>query len=203
MRVSKVSKQDILEAARLAFQRHGLRAVRIDDLARDLGISKKTLYLHFESKEALVREVVVNTAEAMFAQVELNLQQKGSALHKLEALFSQVQSFVRSLPPGAPLDLARLYPEVLAEVMQRRHHFLTRYLTLIEQGQQAGEIRDDFPPSMLTQAVLAIVETVGTPAFVERSGLELGDVIQMLRAIFLGGLSARAQEVSSCDAPPR
>lgn len=203
MRVSKVSKQDILDAARRAFLTHGLRAVRLDDIARDLGISKKTLYQHFDDKQALVREVVVGTAEAMFERLGRNLEAPGSALHKIETLFTEIGGFVQSLPPGTPLDLARLYPEVLAEVLERRHRFLSRYLSLIEQGQQAGEIRSDFTPSALSRAVLALIDTMGTPAFIERSGLPLGDVVQMLRAIFLGGLSARAQEVTTCDAQSR
>jgi AcrR family transcriptional regulator len=201
MRVSKVFRQDILDAARRAFFAHGLRAVRLDDIARDLGISKKTLYQHFDDKEALVREVVLGTAEGLFADVERQLASPGSALGQLEALFDRVQALLRQLPPGAVIDLARLYPDVLAELLERRRRFLTRYLGLIARGQKAGEIRDDFPASALSRSVLALIETMGHPSFIERSGLAMTDVVRLIRAIFLGGLSARAQEVTRCDAP--
>jgi AcrR family transcriptional regulator len=203
MRVSKVSKANILETARRSFFAHGLRAVRLDDIARDLGISKKTLYLHFDDKEALVREVVLTTADAMFADIERHLTTPGSALRKLEALFDRVLGLLRQLPPGAVIDLARLYPDVVVELMERRHRFLTRYLGLIERGQKSGEIRDDLPASWLSRGALALIETMGTPAFVERSGMAMADVVQLIRAVFVGGLSAHAQEVSTCNAGSR
>src|SRR6201996_8061644 len=51
---STATRDRILKAADRLFYRHGLQAVGVDALAADLGISKKTLYRHFPSKDDLV-----------------------------------------------------------------------------------------------------------------------------------------------------
>ncbi len=51
------TKEKILLGAKKLFLRLGLRNVTLDDICRELGISKKTLYLHFEDKNDLVKQI--------------------------------------------------------------------------------------------------------------------------------------------------
>ena len=60
-----------MEAARAHFFSHGFRSVTMDDLADELGISKKTLYAHFPSKIALLEAVLADK----FASVEARLKE--------------------------------------------------------------------------------------------------------------------------------
>src|SRR5260370_39973034 len=64
-------RQLIVEAARAHFFSHGFRSVTMDDLADELGISKKTLYTHFPSKIALLEAVLADK----FASVEARLKE--------------------------------------------------------------------------------------------------------------------------------
>src|SRR6266849_7613467 len=54
------SRHRIVESARAHFFNHGFRSVTMDDLAAELGISKKTLYAHFASKTALLQAVLAD-----------------------------------------------------------------------------------------------------------------------------------------------
>src|SRR5206468_10029474 len=63
--------QRIVEAARAHFFSHGFRSVTMDDLAEELGISKKTLYAHFPGKIQLLEAVL----EDKFAGVEAKLNE--------------------------------------------------------------------------------------------------------------------------------
>src|SRR5213082_3906181 len=65
------SRQRIVEAARAHFFSHGFRSVTMDDLAEELGVSKKTLYAHFPSKIALLEAVLADK----FSSVEAKLKQ--------------------------------------------------------------------------------------------------------------------------------
>src|SRR5204862_7599806 len=65
------SRQRIVEAARAHFFSHGFRSVTTDDLAEELGVSKKTLYSHFPSKIALLEAVLADK----FASLEANLEE--------------------------------------------------------------------------------------------------------------------------------
>src|SRR5438094_10545108 len=68
-------RQRIVEAARAHFFSHGFRSVTMDDLAGELGISKKTLYAHFPGKIDLLQAVLADK----FAGVEAKLKEVTSA----------------------------------------------------------------------------------------------------------------------------
>src|SRR5205807_8088431 len=65
------NRQRIVDAARLHFFSHGFRSVTMDDLAQELGISKKTLYAHFPGKFDLLEAVLANK----LAGVEVTLKE--------------------------------------------------------------------------------------------------------------------------------
>lgn len=71
------ARERILTAFAQRARLHGIRAVVMSDLARELGMSKKTLYQHFESKDALVREIVQRWVE----QARENARSAEAPLH--------------------------------------------------------------------------------------------------------------------------
>ena len=70
-RKSDSNRQRIVDAARAHFFSHGFRSVTMDDLAEELGISKKTLYTHFPGKIDLLQAVLADK----FAGVEAKLKE--------------------------------------------------------------------------------------------------------------------------------
>src|SRR6266436_5920479 len=62
--------QRIVEAARAHFFSHGFRSVTMDDLAAELGISKKTLYAHFASKTVLLEAVLADKFASVGSTLE-------------------------------------------------------------------------------------------------------------------------------------
>src|SRR6266566_5351482 len=84
---SSPAAQRIVSAARDHFFAHGFRSVTMDDLAAELGMSKKTLYAEFSSKTALLRAVLLDK----FASVEKDLDAvmarcSGDAMAELQQL---------------------------------------------------------------------------------------------------------------------
>src|ERR1043165_3696150 len=80
-------RQRIVGAARAHFFGHGFRSVTMDDLAQELGISKKTLYAHFPGKFDLLEAVLADK----FADVETRLKRVTHA-HRSEEHTSELQS---------------------------------------------------------------------------------------------------------------
>src|SRR6267142_2463682 len=93
-------RQRIVEAARAHFFSHGFRSVTMDDLAEELGVSKKTLYAHFPSKIALLEAVLADK----FAGVEATLKEVTRACPHdfsttLQALLSNTQRELDEIKP--------------------------------------------------------------------------------------------------------
>ncbi|WP_230987341.1 TetR/AcrR family transcriptional regulator [Mycolicibacter heraklionensis] len=59
----------ILEAARVEFERHAFRRANIDAVAQRAGVSRRTLYRHFPTKEALFEQLVETDTQALFVEL--------------------------------------------------------------------------------------------------------------------------------------
>src|ERR1700750_3426766 len=69
-RKADASRQLIVDAARVHFFSHGFRSVTMDDLAEELGISKKTLYAHFPGKFDLLEAVLADKLAGVEAKLK-------------------------------------------------------------------------------------------------------------------------------------
>jgi len=140
--------QEILEAALLVFAEKGFAAARMEEIARRARVSKGTIYLYFDSKEAvfraLVREMLVTRLQEA---TELARAHHGSSAALLETLLRSIGGFIGTsdrvvLPKiviaeaGNFPDLARIYR---AEVAERG---LALFGGLLRAGMARGEFRD-------------------------------------------------------------
>src|SRR5690349_23880337 len=102
-------RQRIVDAARTHFFSHGFRSVTMDDLAEELGVSKKTLYAHFPGKFDLLEAVLANK----LAAVEATLK---------EVTRGRSQDFpetLRELLAGTKRELDEIKPPFVRDMRQK------------------------------------------------------------------------------------
>jgi len=83
--MAAASRQRIVETARAHFFGHGFRSVTMEDLAEELGISKKTLYAHFAGKRQLLQAVL----DDKFASLEAKLKASARASTRFPGCFAR------------------------------------------------------------------------------------------------------------------
>ena len=76
-RLADPSTEAILDAAVVEFERHGLRRVALEDVARRAGVSRTTIHRRFANKDELVAAVVERENVALFADIAAELKQAG------------------------------------------------------------------------------------------------------------------------------
>src|SRR6266566_9289528 len=107
------SRQRIVEAARAHFFSHGFRRVTMDDLATELGISKKTLYVHFPDKMAVLEAVLADKFAGVQAKLEQVTREHAhdfpAALHELLA---NTQRELDEIKPPFVRDMRQKAPHV-------------------------------------------------------------------------------------------
>ena len=168
-RKADASLQLILEAARAHFFSHGFRSVTMDDLADELGISKKTLYAHFPSKIALLEAVLADK----FAGVEAKLKEVTRAhLHDfstaLPDLLSTTQRELDEIKPPFVRDMRQKAPHVFKMVERRRAELIERYFgKLFVEGQRAGMVRKDIPARLMIEILLTMIQGIMNPPKME------------------------------------
>lgn len=160
----KSASERIIAAARRHFLSHGFRRVTMDDLAEELGMSKKTLYICFPSKSALLKGVLLNKfddIEADLRQVTANCADVPTALHELLAC---VQRHTEEIQPPFVRDIQREAPEMFQLVERRRRDVIQRHFgKLFEQGRRAGIIRKDIPTRLIIEILLGATQAMLNP----------------------------------------
>src|SRR6266513_2729324 len=166
-------RQRIVDAARAHFFNHGFRRVTMDDLADELGISKKTLYAHFPSKIALLEAVLADK----FAGVEAKLEEINRAYPHdfpaaLHELLASTKRELDEIKPPFVRDMRQKAPQVFKIVERRRAKLIQRFFgKLFAEGQRAGMVRKDLPAQLMIEILLAAVQAIVNPAKVEELGL--------------------------------
>ena len=155
----------IVAAARRHFFAHGFRSVTMDDLAEELGMSKKTLYGAFPSKLDLLRAVLLEK----FRNVESDLDQVTSAastdvLGALHQLLACMQRHAGEIQPPFVRDIRREAPEFFKLVENRRRRIIQRYFgKIFEEGRRAGIIRKDIPTRLMIEMLVGVTEAIMNP----------------------------------------
>jgi AcrR family transcriptional regulator len=180
----------IVRQARAHFFQHGYCQCTMDELAAELGMSKKTLYVHFPSKEALMSAVIDDlgreirgSADALFANRQLNFAEKlrGFAEGMVERLTRTNPRLLRDLQRFAP-DLYRK----IAEMRERNIPYI--FGRFIEEGQLAGMVRTDVRTDFAVAFFLSAMNGLVQPATMEQLGMVPRDIAPRAIELLFGGL---------------
>ncbi|MFV0338029.1 MAG: TetR/AcrR family transcriptional regulator [Chthoniobacterales bacterium] len=178
----------ILSTARQHFFRHGFRGVTMSDLAAEVGVSKKTLYVHFDSKRDLLLAVV----NAKFASLTEDLENAADSkvgfetiLHKMLTI---IQKQAREVSPSFIRDLMRETPEIFENFRKRRQRLIAdTFSELLRQGQKEKAVRRDVPIDFQVDILLAAVHGAATPQKVIELDASPGKLVHDILTIFLEG----------------
>jgi AcrR family transcriptional regulator len=140
---------EILDAALAVFGESGFARAKLDDVARLAGVSKGTLYLYFDSKESLFREMVRAKVVASLAEAEVYVRTyEGPARALLVELIRRMYSRVRR---EQMTRIARLVQGELGHFPElARFYFdevILRARRLVEQVLERGTATGEFRPS--------------------------------------------------------
>jgi AcrR family transcriptional regulator len=186
----------IVAAARRHFFAHGFRSVTMDDLAEELGMSKKTLYASFRSKNALLRAVVVDK----FRRVEADLgrvmaENSADVLARLQQSLACLQSHTEEIQPPFVRDIRREAPDMFELVQSRRRALIQGHFgKLFEDGRRTGIFRKDIPVRMMIEILLGATEAIMNPPKLAELGLTPKDgYLDIITVVLEGVLTGKAR----------
>jgi len=191
-----VAAKRIVTAARRHFFAHGFRGVTMDDLAQELGMSKKTLYASFPSKVDLLRAVLLEK----FRSVETDLDEvmataSQDVLATLRQLLACMQRHTEEIQPPFVRDIRREAPEMFQLVQSRRRSLIQRYFgRIFEDGRKAGIIRKDMPTRLMIEMLLGVTEAIMNPTKIAELGLTPTEgYMSIMTTIFKGLLTEKGR----------
>jgi AcrR family transcriptional regulator len=156
-------KQEIIEKVKELYNKYGIRSVTMDDVVREIGISKKTLYQYFSDKEELVSAVMDSLFESRKAEINKELESKKNAIEEMLTYYFMQLRMIREYKPTLIYDLKKYYPEIHEKVTIRKRKLIyDSVLENLKRGKKEGLYREDLDEEIIARMNLMRVEAVMT-----------------------------------------
>jgi AcrR family transcriptional regulator len=190
---SDSATERIVTAARKHFLQHGFRSVTMDDLAEAMGMSKKTLYVHFKTKRELLEAVIElklgDLETAMDAVPSGGTKEFAATLHRL---LTGIRQQAQEISPTFARDLAREEPGLFERIKTKRREVIGRTFTrILRVGQKAKLIRGDIPADILVEILVGLADAVAVPEKVAARGMAPGEMLTIVLKVFLDGVQTK------------
>jgi len=117
-------KERILQKANDLFRRYGFKSITMDEIATQLGASKKTIYQYFSDKDELVEAVVKHTIDYAQQTCDDNRLKSKDAVHELFEAMDFVQQIFSGMNPAMMYDLERFHPQSYRLFLDHKNKYL-------------------------------------------------------------------------------
>lgn len=185
-------KEKILRTALEQFQAHGIKEVKMDDIASILSVSKRTIYEQFADKEELIIEVLKYNQKQIVAEAKRNIRESSDILDIILKLYEHYFNMLNNVNRKFFTDLEK-YPEVLTRRKIREKKNNKRFIAWMEEGRKQGLFREDADFEILSfilQRDLELIMTVNKqPQQSDLSKYEPEDLGRILILYYLRGIA--------------
>lgn len=143
-------KDYILKNVGKLYLRYGIRSVTMDDVARELGISKKTLYEFFKDKEDLVNQAI--EFQMKNPVVDFECCGEVNAIDKFFLYRQHGLKMVKLYNNNLDFDLRRLYPKIYKKVIAfKKSKIYDQNVELLKQGIEEGLFRPEIDVDIVSR----------------------------------------------------
>jgi len=183
-------KERILVKSNELFNRYGIRSVSMDDIALQLGMSKKTLYQYYTDKDELVNAVfdIVLTTNKNNC---IDCSKRGeNAIHEVFLSFDIVEEMLKTMNPSLLFDMQKYHPSAFKKFDDFRNGFLYRIIKAnLERGIMEELYREEIDADVLSRYRLHSVLLSFNPEVFPSIKTNAVYIEQQLLECFLYGLA--------------
>jgi AcrR family transcriptional regulator len=185
----RTTRQRILRAARDLLVARGVRRVSMDEVAQAAGVTRVTVYRHFDDREGLVRAAFLQLADSLDAVVaDLGREPRPD----VDAFLARIGEVMTALPAGlqaAVGEVERAYPEVYAEVRERERRAIAALFDLLYTGAEAqGRIRPGLQREIVEILFWEVVTGFLDYPALQSQGLSPVEVYRTIVDVLLNGM---------------
>ncbi|MFT6814505.1 MAG: AcrR family transcriptional regulator [Sphingobacteriales bacterium] len=183
-------RERILEATNELFFQYGVKSFTMDDLAKELGISKKTIYEVFENKNELVKEVMnINVQFGMLA-MEAAVENAIDAMDAMLKVMNVSQSILTRVNPKFIHEIQKYYPKAWMLYKEFRDSFAYNIVhDNLERGITEGLYREDIDVNLLTYYRLEDIDLIFNPKNFPSSKFNIASTYLEISKCFILGIS--------------
>jgi len=154
---------NIIEKSAKLFAKYGIKSVTMDDIAKELRISKKTLYQYVKDKNDLVTQVFDFEMEKTAQEFEKIFISSKNALEKILDVSMLMNCEIKDVNHSLEFDLQKYYPEQYSKIQAiRRKYALDHHILNLKQGKEEGLYRKDLNCEVIAKLFYLRLEALMT-----------------------------------------
>ena len=182
-------KEKIIAKASELFLKLGFKSVTMDDIATELGISKKTIYQHFPDKDSLVFEVVKSFIDQDHEKWNELDRLYSNVIEKMFKSFEMVKDMLAQMNPRLLFEIQKYFPTAFQLFKNHGENYIHGNLIAdFKKGAQFGYFRNDIDFELLARLRMAEVDLAFNPDFYPNNKLSLYETQLTLMDIFMRGI---------------
>jgi AcrR family transcriptional regulator len=180
--------ESVLRGAVKVFNERGYDGTSMEDLSRELGITKSAIYHHVTGKEELLRLAVNRALDGLFAVLDDVSVLDAPAITRLEELARRsVLLLVAELPFVTLLLRVRGNTAAERAALARRREFDTAVASLAKQASDQGDLRPDVDPALIARLLYGMINSV-TEWYRPRGGGRPAELAEVIVSVAFDGL---------------
>jgi AcrR family transcriptional regulator len=154
-----MEKKDIVKKICDLYKKYGIKSITMDDAARHLGISKKTLYQHFSDKTSLVKEAVNSEVENRHEYLHIFTASNRNAIEDLLMYYKVQIKILLDYRPNFIYDLKKYYPDIYNSYVEiKRERILSSVKQNLIKGKKEGLYRNNINVDIIGRLLLMRIE---------------------------------------------
>jgi hypothetical protein len=166
----------------------GFYKTTMDDVASELGMSKKTIYKFFPSKEDLVIAIAKHFMNRMKSKILPALNSDKNAIEKLEDLIKILAKGSEKISQKRMEEMKKHFPEIWIEIDKFRTQMMFGNITrVIDQGKSEG-LFIDYPTNIIMNILVVSVRTIVSPDFILNNNFSIVESARYAFKIIIGGI---------------
>ena len=183
----------LLIAASELFMINGVKSMTMDDIAKELKISKKTLYKYVKDKNDLVcksMSLTINSHESEFDELCQSIE---SPIEELWQITLKASEQLKSIHPSVMYDIQRFHPDAWTYFENHKNDYIYDcVIDNLQKGQKTGVYREEINAEIITKVYVARFDILFNPKIFPPTKYSLVDIHEeMMRYHFFGILTEK------------
>lgn len=184
-------KERILTSTYELFFRYGLKTVTMDDIARHMGISKKTLYQYFANKNEIVQAFMSGNLSKNSNECARITTESENAVQEIIGLMQYFGVMFSKINPTVFYDLQKYYPECWKSFRDFKEKGMTEMIeSNLRRGIQQGVFRKDLNIEIISKLRVEQIEMTLNPMIFPPEKYDITEVHVTILELFLRGITS-------------
>lgn len=154
-------RQEVVDKVRTLYSEYGIRSVTMDDVVRELGISKKTLYQYFNDKSELVSAVLECERSSRMKEYTNALKNVSNAIEEMLRYYDLQKNMIKEHNPSMMYDLKKYYPKIHNEFLEKKRKVIFEsVIGNLKRGKTEGLYRTELDEEIVARLNLMRIEAL-------------------------------------------